>query len=85
MCHFIFDYNYGNSQYILIHFCIFGNRNEYSAKKRRVGHIGLNIYVSTLCDKTKNSTKNSQPLTAVRCVETNFCRKSFNAHFKKII
>ena len=72
MFHYIFDYNYGNSWYIMIT-CV-------------LLETGMNVqtmslhYVSTLPGKTKNSTKTADRLLQYVFVEQivpNFHRKFF--------
>ena len=82
MFHFIFDYNLGNS---FDNVCIIGNRNEYSTKQIQI--ILLHpYYVSTLPDKTKNSTKTADRLLqhSVEPIVPKFYRKSFNVRFFRI-
>jgi len=63
-------------------FCMIGNRNEYSTKQIQI--ISLQpYYVSTLPDKTKNSTKTADRLLkhSVEPIVPKFYRKSFNVRF----
>jgi len=63
-------------------FCISGNRNKYSNKQIQI--ISLqSYYVSTLPDKTKNSTKTADRLLqhSVEPTVPKFYRKSFNVRF----
>jgi len=64
-------------------FCIIGNRNEYSTKQMQI--ISLQPYhVSTLPDKTKNSTKKTADRLLQHSVEPivpKFYRKSLNVRF----
>jgi len=63
-------------------FCIFGNRNEYSTKQIQIISLQL-YYISTLPDKTKNSTKTADRLLqhTVEPIVPKFHRKSFNVRF----
>jgi len=59
-----------------------GNRNEYSTEQIQI--ISLQpYYVSTLRDKTKNSTKTADRLVqhSVEPIVPKFYRKSFNVRF----
>jgi len=59
--------------------CIIGNRNEFSTKHVQI--ISLQpYYVSTLPDKTKNSTNKADRLLqhSVEPIVPKFYRKSFN-------
>jgi len=63
-------------------FCIIGNRNKYSTKQIQI--ISLQpYYISTLPDKTKNSTKTADRLLqhSVETIVPKFYRKSFNVRF----
>jgi len=62
--------------------CIIGKRNEYSTKQIQI--ISLQpYYVSTLPDKTKNSTKTADRLLqhSVEPFVPKFYRKLFNVRF----
>ena len=65
-------------------FSLIGNRNEYYTKRVQIVSL-QHKYVSTLPGKTKNNTKSSRPLTAVRNsvepIVPDFRRKSFNVRF----
>ena len=84
MFHFTFDYNCVNLDNF-DNFCIIGNRNEYSTTQIQI--ISLQpYYVSTLPDKTKNSTKTADCLlqNSVEPIVQKFYRKyrkSFNVRF----
>ena len=63
-------------------FCIFGNRSEYSTKQIQIILLRP-YYVSTLSNKTKNSTKTADRLLqhTAEPIVPEFYRKSFNVRF----
>jgi len=65
-----------------IFFCITENRNEFSTKQIQIISLQL-YYVSTLPDKTKNSTKTVAHLLqhSVEPIVPKFYRKPFNVRF----
>jgi len=63
-------------------FCIIKNRDEYSTKQIQIISFQP-YYVSTLLNKTKNSTKTADRLLqhSVEPIVTKFYKRSFNVRF----
>ena len=85
MCHFILDYNYGNSTQIFRTFVSLESKNRNKCYTKQIQTMSLQPnYVSTVSDKTKNNTKTADRL--LKCVRlkrlfVTFTESSYSLNF----